>query len=226
LFEWTDEKIVVDKSGKILYKGDTTHAFVDNVRFNKGSPQNADMRSTPWFHPKRSDSAPPVKREREPPNITMKEQEETTERLLRPTESVLNRQSLYWKLDGYMDRGFHSWSKMDLFADCKRCMWTGQGRLKNSCKIRPVNVTLPPLTGHVSGAVTSRSPPSNTLNATHTHTQRGRLTWRQDFPTSGPRSSRGQPVRSSLPEMRSFPSVTSLPVAPIARSATQYSIGV
>lgn len=180
------------------------------------------MRSTPWFQPKRSDSAPPVKREKDPPNITMKEQDETTERLLRPTESVLNRQSLYWKLDSYMDRGFHSWSKMDLFADCKRCMWTGNGRLKKSCKIRPVNVTLPPLIGQTSGDVTARSPATSRLAGIG-----GRLTWRQDFPTSGPRSSRGQPIRSSLPEMKSsLPTMTSLPIAPISRSKTHYPIGV
>lgn len=112
------------------------------------------MRSSPWFHQRRSESAPPNQRPKEPPAISQKEQNEITERISKPTESALYRKSLYWKLDSFMERGFHSWSKMDLFDDCKRCMWTPEGTIKaNSCKIRPIrtftpshfNVSLPPL---------------------------------------------------------------------------------
>ncbi|RUS90127.1 hypothetical protein EGW08_002094 [Elysia chlorotica] len=112
------------------------------------------MRSSPWFHQRRSESAPPAQRPKEPPAMSQKEQEEITNRISKPTESALYRKSLYWKLDSFMDRGFHSWSKMDLFDDCKRCMWTHDGTIKNSsCKIRPIrtstslnpSLSLPPL---------------------------------------------------------------------------------
>ncbi|GFR87668.1 hypothetical protein ElyMa_004229300 [Elysia marginata] len=113
------------------------------------------MRSSPWYHQRRSESAPPNQRPKEPPTISQKQQDEITERISKPTESALYRKSLYWKLDSFMDRGFHSWSKMDLFDDCKRCMWTPDGTIKtNSCKIRPIrtstssshlNFSLPPL---------------------------------------------------------------------------------
>ncbi|GFO06075.1 hypothetical protein PoB_003258000 [Plakobranchus ocellatus] len=111
------------------------------------------MRSSPWFQPRRSESAPPTQRAREPPSISQKEQEEITERISRPTESALYRKSIFWKIDSFMDRGFHSWSKMDLFGDCKRCMWNQNGTVKASCKIRPIltstrsskNFHLPPL---------------------------------------------------------------------------------
>ena len=112
------------------------------------------MRNSPWFHQRRSESAPPAQRPKEPPSISQKEQEEITERISKPTESALYRKSLYWKLDSFMERGFHSWSKMDLFDDYKRCMWTHDGTIKtSSCKIRPIrtsgpshlSVSLPPL---------------------------------------------------------------------------------
>lgn len=105
------------------------------------------MRDSPWYHQKRSESAPPANKVREPPTITAKEQNDITARLSRPTESALYRQSLFWKLDGFMDKGFHSWSKMDLFDDSKRCMWNKDGAIKRSCKIRPLikGRPLPPL---------------------------------------------------------------------------------
>ncbi|XP_059163167.1 uncharacterized protein LOC131946425 [Physella acuta] len=96
------------------------------------------MRNSPWIHQRGSDSAPPVSRPRDPPAISLSEQDEMVERVSRPTESALYRQSLYWKLDSYMDRGFHSWTKMDLFTDSKNSMYTPEGSIKKTCKIRPV----------------------------------------------------------------------------------------
>ncbi|XP_005110770.1 uncharacterized protein LOC101857753 [Aplysia californica] len=195
------------------------------------------MRSTPWFHQRRSESAPPVERPREPPSISAKEQDEVTERLLRPTESALYRQSLYWKLDSFMDRGFHSWSKMDLFSDCKRCMWTPDGSIKRSCKIRPLRtsqVALPPLSGrsqHHHNVLSTESNGSETTRsslqtpstpASHRHSRarhrpsRGHVTWRIGLPPNGTNGIRGQQTRCSLP----------LPPKPSSRPATHYSIGV
>jgi len=195
------------------------------------------MRSTPWFQQPRSESAPPVQRPKEGSTVSAKDQEEITNRLMRPTESALYRQSLYWKLDSFMDRGFHSWSKMDLFSDSKRCMWTPHGSVKRSCKIRPIHPamgSLPPLvTGDCTsregeGSATSRSslhtpatPSSHrSLSTRHSLRPRGRgvVTWKMGGASGGVGGARSVQchVRSSLP----------LPPPPISRSATQYSIGV
>lgn len=105
------------------------------------------MRNSPWIQQPRSESAPPVHPVRDPPPISRKEQDEIIERLSRPTESALYRKSLCWKLDSFMDRGYHSWTKLDLFKDWKDCMWTPVGSLKTTYKLRPHR--LPGLTsGH------------------------------------------------------------------------------
>lgn len=180
------------------------------------------MRSSPWLQQRRSESAPPAQRPRDPPSISAKDQDESTERLLRPTESALYRQSLYWKLDSFMDKGFHSWSKMDLFSDCKRCMWGPHGSIKSSCKIRPNDVTqigLPPLSGQqcvVGDPI--RSSLQTPLISTSMRTGRSRnpvrASMRYGVSTSnGHRTARGETSCS-----------VNFPISQMARSATQYSI--
>ncbi|CAL1539760.1 unnamed protein product [Lymnaea stagnalis] len=105
------------------------------------------MRNSPWLHQSRSDSAQPIAWQRDPPSISKGEQDDMVDRISRPTESALYRQSLYWKLDSFMDRGRASWTKMNLFDDYQRCMWTPEGAVKNTCKIRPhEKVRLPNVT--------------------------------------------------------------------------------
>ncbi|KAL8593841.1 hypothetical protein ACOMHN_065318 [Nucella lapillus] len=97
--------------------------------------------NSPWTYPSRSESAPPVNRRKAPSSMSVDEQEALSARLSQPTESARFRRALFWKLDGYTDTGSHSWSKMELFEDCKKCMWTPTGSIKRStCKIRPIKV--------------------------------------------------------------------------------------
>lgn len=64
--------------------------------------------------------------------------DELNKRLLRPTTSSKAKGSPAWKLDQtFMEQGRHSWAKMELFEDCKKCMWTSGGAIKKSCKTRP-----------------------------------------------------------------------------------------
>ncbi|KAH9510026.1 hypothetical protein Btru_044862 [Bulinus truncatus] len=95
------------------------------------------MRNSPWIQQPRSESAPPIQYLRDPPAISKKEQDEITERVSKPTESALYRKSLCWKLDSFMDRGYHSWTKLNLFKDWKNCMWTPVGSIKTTYKLRP-----------------------------------------------------------------------------------------
>ncbi|XP_076467557.1 uncharacterized protein LOC143298564 [Babylonia areolata] len=97
--------------------------------------------ASPWFHRSRSDIAQPVSRPKAPSTMSVDEQEALSARLSQPTESARYRRALFWKLDGYTEGGRHAWSKMELFEDCKRCMWTPSGSIKvTSCKIRPIKV--------------------------------------------------------------------------------------
>ncbi|XP_060078838.1 chitin deacetylase 7-like [Ylistrum balloti] len=71
--------------------------------------------------------------------MTEAEQDELTRRVGRPTTSSRAKVSQTWKLENtFMENGRHSWSKMELFEDCKKCMWTEGGARKVSCKIRPL----------------------------------------------------------------------------------------
>ncbi|XP_076446464.1 uncharacterized protein LOC143283920 [Babylonia areolata] len=101
--------------------------------------------SSPWFQQKRSDNTPTPPRPKPPSAMSVVEQEALSARLSKPTESARQRSALYWKMDGFMDTGRHSWNKMELFEDCKKCMWTPSGAIKrDTCKIRPTHVVPKP----------------------------------------------------------------------------------
>ena len=73
-------------------------------------------------------------------NMTEAEVEKITQRVGKPTRASRAKVNQTWKLENtFMDHGRHSWSKMDLYADCKKCMWKDNGSVKQqSCKIRPI----------------------------------------------------------------------------------------
>ena len=80
-----------------------------------------------------------------PSQGSMSDQEisELTKRISRPTTSSQAKKTHSWKLENtFMEQGRHSWAKMELFEDCKKCMWTNSGTVKHSCKIRPVKKTV------------------------------------------------------------------------------------
>lgn len=71
---------------------------------------------------------------------SMKESEmdELLKRVAKPTLSSKAKVNQSWKLENsFMETGRHSWAKMELFEDVKKCMWTGSGGVKQSCKLRP-----------------------------------------------------------------------------------------
>ena len=69
-----------------------------------------------------------------------------TDSLYEETRAVID--SLYARC---VLQGRHSWSKMELFEDCKKCLWTPSGSVKTtSCKIRPIKV-LPKIPGPAPG---------------------------------------------------------------------------
>ena len=74
------------------------------------------------------------------PSSTMKESEmdDLLRRVGKPTLSSKAKVNQSWKLENtFMETGRHSWSKMELFEDVKKCMWTPSGGIKKSCKLRP-----------------------------------------------------------------------------------------
>ncbi|KAH3838373.1 uncharacterized protein LOC127879343 [Dreissena polymorpha] len=97
--------------------------------------------SSPWFH--QTGSAHDIHAHsgvKSPGGSSMSEAEieELNKRLLRPTTSSNAKRSPSWKLDQtFMEQGRHSWAKMELFEDCKKCLWTSGGAIKKSCKTRP-----------------------------------------------------------------------------------------
>lgn len=104
--------------------------------------------ASPWFQQRNpmvsqaATAAAATVPERAPSTMTEMEMEELNRRLLRPTTSSRAKVNQSWKLDNtFMDKDRHAWSKMELFEDCKKCMWTNQGTIKSSCKIRPLNPT-------------------------------------------------------------------------------------
>lgn len=101
--------------------------------------------TSPWFQQRVGPPAPPVMvPERSPSTMTEAEQDELTRRVGRPTTSSRAKVSQTWKLENtFMENGRHSWAKMELFEDCKKCMWTEGGTRKPSCKIRPLNKQTP-----------------------------------------------------------------------------------
>ena len=99
--------------------------------------------SSPWFHQTGTGndihSHSGIK---SPSQNSMSEADidELNKRLLRPTTSSNAKKAHSWKLENtFMDQGKHAWSKMELFEDCKKCMWTTGGTVKPSCKIRPMD---------------------------------------------------------------------------------------
>jgi hypothetical protein len=106
--------------------------------------------SSPWFHQTSGQAIPPTgtlvaaqqpvadKSPSNTPPMTEAEMEELNKRLSRPTASSTNKRLMAYKLDSYMDRGRHSWAKMTLFQDCKKCMWTEGGTIKSTGKIGPI----------------------------------------------------------------------------------------
>ncbi|KAL3878622.1 hypothetical protein ACJMK2_030992 [Sinanodonta woodiana] len=98
--------------------------------------------SSPWFHQSSANQAIPPVVVRTPASqssMSEAEMEEINKRLSRPTTSSAAKISMSWKLQNtYMEKGRHSWEKMELFEDCKKCIWTKNGTVKPSCKIRPL----------------------------------------------------------------------------------------
>ena len=103
--------------------------------------------SSPWFHQTgnvpdiHSHSA--IRSAGAGSNMSEAEMLELNKRLLRPTTSSNAKKSKAWKLENtFMEQGRHSWSKMELFEDCKKCVWTNGGSIKHSCKTRPTEKKL------------------------------------------------------------------------------------
>ncbi|KAL8612922.1 hypothetical protein ACOMHN_034999 [Nucella lapillus] len=97
--------------------------------------------SSPWFQQKKSEGTSSATRPKAPSSMSVEEQEALSARLSKPTESARQRRALFWKMEGFMDTGRHSWNKMELFEDCKKCMWSPSGAIKReSCKIRPTKM--------------------------------------------------------------------------------------
>jgi len=97
--------------------------------------------SSPWFQQRNTmgTQSTAAVQERPPSIMTEAEQDEATRRLSRPTTSSMAKTSQAWKLENtFMDNGRHVWSKMELFTDCKKCMWSNDGGIKSTCKIRPL----------------------------------------------------------------------------------------
>lgn len=98
--------------------------------------------SSPWFH--QTGAGPDLHAHsgvRSPGTASLSESEieELNKRLLRPTTSSNAKRTKAWKLDNtFMDQGRHSWAKMELFEDCKKCIWTRNGTIKHTCKTRPI----------------------------------------------------------------------------------------
>ncbi|KAL4229851.1 hypothetical protein ACF0H5_010243 [Mactra antiquata] len=98
--------------------------------------------SSPWFHQTGSGHDIHAHPPKSPSQGSMSEAEieELNKRLLRPTTSSKAKKSQAWKLDNtFMEQGRHAWAKMELFEDCKKCMWTNDGTIKHSCKTRPLD---------------------------------------------------------------------------------------
>ncbi|KAK6172860.1 hypothetical protein SNE40_016434 [Patella caerulea] len=97
--------------------------------------------NAPWFHQSQRRNPRPLEVSVE--NIQDKlaksenEVDAICSRVSRPTESSLCKRSLPVTLSSYMERGRHSWSKMELFSDVKKCMWSDSGEIKRTCKLRP-----------------------------------------------------------------------------------------
>ncbi|KAK3099899.1 hypothetical protein FSP39_011480 [Pinctada imbricata] len=100
--------------------------------------------TSPWFQQRNPLAAQAVAAipatPRAPSNMTEAEVEKITERVGKPTRASRAKINQSWKLENtFMDSGRHSWAKMELYADCKKCMWRDNGSIKqNSCKIRPI----------------------------------------------------------------------------------------
>lgn len=96
--------------------------------------------SSPWFQQTGSATMLIPQGPRSASQGSMSDQEitELTKRLSRPTTSSQAKKTQSWKLENnFMEQGRHSWAKMELFEDCKKCIWTNSGTVKHSCKIRP-----------------------------------------------------------------------------------------
>lgn len=97
--------------------------------------------SSPWFHQTGStyDIHAHSGVRSSQSSLSETEIQDLTKRLLRPTTSSNAKISQAWKLENaFMEQGRHSWTKMELFEDCKKCIWTNDGTIKRSCKTRPL----------------------------------------------------------------------------------------
>jgi len=103
--------------------------------------------ASPWFHqrnPLAAQAAAAVQSGPDDNNLSEADVNQITSRVSKPTTASRAKVSSSWKLDNtFMDNGRHSWSKMGLFADCKRCMWNDSGTVKTTCKIRPITNSTP-----------------------------------------------------------------------------------
>ncbi|XP_063414081.1 uncharacterized protein LOC134696297 [Mytilus trossulus] len=71
-------------------------------------------------------------------NMTETEMDDLLKRVAKPTLASKAKVNQSWKLENsFMETGRHSWAKMELFEDVKKCMWTQGGGVKKACKLRP-----------------------------------------------------------------------------------------
>lgn len=101
--------------------------------------------TSPWFY-QRNPQLPPqlanAAQTRSPSTMTEDDVDQITKRVGRPTQASKAKLSQSWKLENtFMDNGRHAWAKMNLYADCKKCMWKDNGVVKSTYKIRPVQPT-------------------------------------------------------------------------------------
>lgn len=99
--------------------------------------------SSPWFHQTGNGQDIHAHSGARSPgagsSMSEAEMEELNKRLLRPTTSSNAKKTKAWKLENtFMEQGRHSWAKMELFEDCKKCIWTNNGTIKHTCKTRPL----------------------------------------------------------------------------------------
>ncbi|XP_046544455.1 uncharacterized protein LOC124254656 [Haliotis rubra] len=88
-------------------------------------PHPGSTRRTPALSP-----APP--NELSTPVMDGEDIDALTQRLMKPTRASQAKTSLHWKMDTYLDRGRHAWSKMELCEDNKKCLWTSNGTVKKT----------------------------------------------------------------------------------------------
>ncbi|XP_048244000.1 uncharacterized protein LOC124114670 [Haliotis rufescens] len=139
-YGWQGRKCVPDCQEYTYFSG-----ILRQVPANLESVKMPTM-SSPWYQHRPqvggSLSPPPPPQPKKLVPLSDEELDAINRRMCRPTEASKARQALFWKMDGFMDRGRCAWTKMAMFKDVKKTMWTNGGTIKKTCSIRPTTVSV------------------------------------------------------------------------------------